>query len=459
MKNPVMKADLKLPVSTSKPLLDARFLSVLVWALFALHALVLLVLVLKTSPWLTGDSERYLALAESLGGGRGYSLWNGTAFEPESIRMPGYPLLILVSQKFLGQDHAGIILIQGILFLVAVWLMWRVTCAVFGQLSGLCFLALSAIYPFIAYSAGQISPEMPTVFLLALIIFLLLRPTAFRLASVGALIAIATYFRPNLLLLGVPLALACLLADRRLYLKALLPLIACGALLLPWAVHNYRTFGVFTPTSVITGSGINLFLGTWQSKVSVRSLIEFGMKGNANEELARSGMLEQVRAVNRQIDMPPDTPCVNMAIYPDNIKRRRAEKLYTTAALSNVKSWPGTYLRSSARNMFRMWFSAYLPESIPSLIRLALVIEGILVLLLGIVGAALALRRVRGPQRLVVFASVGALLYFTGTLCWFHTEARYTIPVRLVLLSFAAYALKNLLEVFAARMTGRALLS
>jgi hypothetical protein len=160
-----------------------------------------------------------------------------------------------------------------------------------------------------------------------------------------------------------------------------------------------------------------------------------------------------------QIDVPLDTPCVNMGNYPDNDKRRRAEKLFTTAAISNVKSWPGTYLLSSVRNMFRMWFSAYLPERFSPLMRLALVLEGLLALVLGIMGCALALRRVHGPHRLLVFASVGALLYFMGTLCWFHTEARYTIPVRLVLLSFAAYALKNVLELFAARMTGRALVS
>jgi hypothetical protein len=459
LKNPAMRPDSQTKISTSEPLLNARLARLLVRALFGLHALVLLGVVIKTRPWLTGDSERYLALADALGGGRGYGLWNGAAFEPESIRMPGYPALIMVSHKLLGQGQWGIVLTQGTLFIIAVWLMWRVTSEVFGQLAGICFLALSAIYPFVAYSVGQVSPEMPTVFLVVLSIFLLLRPTAFRLASVGALIGIATYFRPNLLLLGVPLALACFLADRRMYLKALLPLIFTGVLLLPWAIYNYRTFGVFTPTSIITGSGINLFLGTWQSRVSVPSLIEYGMKGHATEELARSGMLEQVRAVNMQIDVPLDTPCVNMGNYPDNDKRRRAEKLFTTAAISNVKSWPGTYLLSSVRNMFRMWFSAYLPERFSPLMRLALVLEGLLALVLGIMGCALALRRVHGPHRLLVFASVGALLYFMGTLCWFHTEARYTIPVRLVLLSFAAYALKNVLELFAARMTGRALVS
>jgi hypothetical protein len=455
LKNPVTQAESKTTVSASEPLLSARLARLLGWALFAVQALVLIAIIFKTRPWLTGDSARYLALADALGGGRGYSLWTGQAFEPESIRMPGYPVFIMVFQKLLGQGQAVVVLIQGVLFLFAVWLMWRVTTRAFGQLTGICFLALSAVYPFIAYSAGQVSPEMPTVFLMALVFFLLLRPTTLRLAGVGALIAVATYFRPNLLLLGVALAPALLLADRRLYLKALLPLLISGALLLPWAIHNYLTFGVFTPTSVVTGSGINLFLGSWQSRVSVPSLIQYGMTGNAPPELESAGMLEQVRAVNREIDVPSYIPCVNMGVYPDNERRIKAEKLYRGIALSNIRAWPGTYLRGSARNTLRMWFTAYLPESFPSAMRLALVLEGLLVLGLGIIGAALALYRERGPQRRLVFNAVSALLYFTFTLCWFHTEARYTIPVRLMLLTFSAYALKSLLEVCVARINMR----
>jgi 4-amino-4-deoxy-L-arabinose transferase-like glycosyltransferase len=445
-----MKADSQIPATLTR---------LLVYALFLLHLLVLAVVIQKSRPWLTGDSERYLLLAGSLAGGTGYGLPNGAGqFEAEAIRMPGYPVFILVLQKLMGQSAAGvglvIVLVQAALFLAAVWLMWRVAREVFDQWTGLCFLALSAVYPFIAYSAGQISPEMPTVFLVALVFFMLLRPTALRLALAGALVAAATYFRPNLLLLAAVITLACIAAERRLSLKALLPLIVCGALLLPWAIHNYRTFGVFTPTSVVTGAGINLFLGTWQARLSVPSMVKYGMAAEVTPELESSGMLAQVRAVNSEIGVPEALRPVNMGFYPDNLRRREAERLYRAVAVSNMKAWPTTYLLSSLRNMMRMWFSAYLPESFPASLRLMLVAEGVVVLCLGLVGALLALLRGRG--RLTVVAAVCALLYFTLTLCWFHTEARYTIPVRLVLLAFAAYALKVLLEVCCAGPKGRA---
>ena len=444
LKNPGMQADSELPVSASKALLDTRFLSVLVWALFAVHALVLLALVLNTKPWLTGDSERYLALADALSREHVYGLGSGAAFEPEGLRLPGYPLFIMACQALFHDSDASVILVQCLLFLISVWLVWRVALETLGQRAGLAFLVLSAVYPFVAFSACQISPEMPTVFLLALAFFLLLRRTRTGFAGVGASLAAAVYFRPNLLLLSPALALACVLAGRRLWRKALLMLVVSGLLVLPWAIHNKTTFGVFTPTSVVRGSGISLFMATWQSRVSVRSLIEYGMAGNAPQELESSGMMEQVRAVNQQVGVPADTVFVNMEVYPDNEKRMKAERLFTQTALANIRDWPGTYLLSSMKNMLRIWFSAYLPESLPAPVRLGLVLLGLLVLLLGICGVVLALRHEQGPSRLIVFAAVGALLYFTFTLCWLHTEARYTIPIRLILLVFAAYALRRL---------------
>jgi 4-amino-4-deoxy-L-arabinose transferase-like glycosyltransferase len=417
---------------------------VLVWTLFALHALVLLVLALNTKTWLTGDSKRYLALADALRHGHVYGLGSGAAFEPEAMRLPGYPLFVMACQALFHDSNASIILVQCLLFLISVWLVWRVALETLGQLTGLSFLVLSAVYPFVAYSACQISPEMPAVFLLALAFFLLLRRTRTGFAGAGACLAAAVYFRPNLLLLGPALALVCVLADRRLYRKALL-LVVCNALpVLPWAIHNEMTFGVFTPTSVVRGSGISLFMATWQSRVNVSSLIEYGMNGRASQELESSGMLEQVRAVNRQVGVPADTVFVNMDVYPDNEKRMKAERLFTQTALANMLDWPGTYLLSSTKNMLRMWFSAYLPASLSSPARLGLMLLGLLVLLLGICGVVLALRHEQESSRLIVFAAVGALLYFTFTLCWLHTEARYTIPVRLFLLVFAAYALRRL---------------
>lgn len=424
----------------------------LVWALFATHALILLAIVVKTKPWLTGDSPRYLALADSLTSGRGFGLIAGAVFEAEGMRMPGYPLFIALCYACFGHNVLGVVVAQALLFLLSVWLVYRISKEAFGYFTSICFLVLSAFYPFVAYSAAQVSPEIPTVFLTTLALFLLLKPTWIRFAGAGAAVAAATYMRPNMLLLGVALAAASLVASRRLILKGLLMLLMSALLVLPWAIHNYNTFGVFTPTTVFRGTGLSLFLATWQSKVSVPSLVSYGMRGEVTPELANSGMLKQVHEVNKEIGVPPETVFVTLDAFPGNEKKALADKAFMCAALSNMRAWPLTYLRSSATNTLRMWFSAHLPETWPSLVRLALLFEGMLVLLLGLAGALLAALRSRDEKRLIVAASVSLFLYFTFTLCWLHTEARYTIPARLVLVMFAAYALSRLLAVKVGRV-------
>lgn len=426
----------------------------LIGALFVLQGMVLLALVIKTIPWLTSDSERYMGLAAAFGSDKGFGLGSGAAFEPEGMRMPGYPLLIYVCQLLLS-GALGVVICQCLLLLASVWIVWRVATKVFGETTALIFLALSSIYPFVAYSACQISPEIPTVFLVAAIFFLMLRTTWTRFALAGLMIALAAYFRPNLLLLGVFLAPACVLADRRLLLKALLMLIVFGLTLFPWALRNYQIFGVFTPVTVYRGTGLSLFLATWQNRVSVPSLVEYGMGRQRTPELQQSGMLTQVSALNEEIGVAPETIFVTMELFPGNDKKARVDAVYTRAAISNIKAAPLTYLLGSAKNMARMWFTAYLPESLPFILRLVLVLEGVLVFILGIAGTALAIIRTRVDKesRLIVFAAASAFLYFTLTLCWLHTEARYTIPVRLILLMLAAYGLKRLWELRAGTST------
>ena len=96
--------------------------------------------------------------------------------------MPGYPIFIAASRFITGYNNIGIVLIQAALFLASVWFVYKVAIRVFGELTGFIFLVFSAVYPFVAYSAGQLSPEMPVVFLVSLAFFLLSDPTNRRVA-------------------------------------------------------------------------------------------------------------------------------------------------------------------------------------------------------------------------------------------------------------------------------------
>lgn len=405
---------------------------------FAMHLLPLTILTMKAVPWVTGDSDRYIALSDSLLRGEGFGLEHGAIYEPEVWRMPGYPLFIAVCRFVAGGNNWGIVLIQSVLFLASVWLIYQIAIRVFSELTGLAFLLLSAVYPFVAYSVGQISPEIPVVFLVSLAFFLLSDPTIRRVALASLVIGLSAYFRPNLMLLNLAVALALVLMNRHYYRRALLIIAIAIGVAFPWAVRNYLVFGKFTPMPVIRGTGNSLLLATWQSRVSIPSLVEYGMNGNYTPEVRSSGMVDQISSLNRQLEVPENTLFVSPEAYPGNQTKLKADALFTEAALANIKKYPVEYLKSCLINSLRMWFSAYFPERVPKVVRFGLLAEGILVLIMGLAGAFVTLRESDERQRLLLILFGMTFLYFSATLCWLHTEARYTIPARLLLLLFAA---------------------
>ncbi|MGA2706442.1 MAG: glycosyltransferase family 39 protein [Isosphaeraceae bacterium] len=415
-------------------------------ALFALHAAVATALIVWNHPWSTGDTGRYLALADSLANGHGYGLGNGPAFVPEGWRLPGYPLFISLIGSALRSGVAGVVAAQGLLYLASVWLAWRFTEDVFGRRVGSVFLALSAVYVFVPYYCGLASAEILSLFLVNLAFYCLTRATPLRYVLVGLVIGLSGYVRPNLLPISVVVALAVALVgrDRRALGQATTVVFVAGLVILPWAVRNHIAFGVFTPGPVFKGTGTSLLLATWQSRLSVHSMMEFGMRGRVDAELAESGLMDQLRALNREIGVPADTVFVTLESYPDNESKFRAERLLTAAAFRNIRERPWAYLRSTAVNTMRLWMTAYFPERIPTPLRIAFLLEGGLALALGIAGVALAVREVRDSRRGAVVAAALTLVFFSLGLCWLHTEARFTIPARLLLLAFASYALTSL---------------
>ncbi len=80
----------------------------------------------------TGDSGRYLRLAANLADGNGLSAATQPPYDPEVFRPPMYPLF-LAGLKGLGLDVYGIILVQVILYLVAINFAMRTTVAVTGN--------------------------------------------------------------------------------------------------------------------------------------------------------------------------------------------------------------------------------------------------------------------------------------------------------------------------------------
>lgn len=434
---------------------NEKLLSIL---FIGIHFFVLCGIVWKTYPGTNGDTRRYLALAESLRNGNGYGLITDNGFESEGMRAPGYPVFILIGKSIGGDSNLAVILLQAVLYLASIWLVYRITVKLFGRKSGIIFLGLSAIYPFIMYSVGQISPEIPTVFLITLAVFLVLETSTWRIVAAVALLGASAYFRPNLIFLSVVFFISLLIANRRNWQKSLLVIATAVLIASPFALRNYAIFGKLTPIPILGATGNSLMLATWSSRISFNSLIRYGMmdKYDITDEIRRSGMLEQIAGINRQIGVPEDTSFVSMEVYPTNETKMKADELLRQAAYRNISENPFGYARVVVSNSVRMWFTSQLPDNYPRLLKAALVAEGVFVALFAVIGLITALRSRDEQNNFIVILLCGLLLYFVLTLSWSHTEARYTISVRLFILMFAAKAIYELVKLSAARLSPKA---
>lgn len=418
---------------------------VLVFSLFALNAFVLIFIADAMPNWTTNDSPRYLELADNLAKGF-FGLMTQKGFEIEGVRSFGYPVFILICQVFPGDDVLNVVVIQGILYLTSVFLVWKLIKQNFGSEISYIFLVVLLFYPFIAYQACVLSPEIPCLFLLSLAAFVLdfsLRKDFPRagFAAAGLLLALPMYFRSNLFPLPFFLTLIFLFVYKKNRKAVLfLPLTAIFTTL-PGIIYNYQNFNKIIPTPVFGGAQTSLWMATWHARLSTDLMLKY-RRNEITPALASSGMLEQMAETNRKIGLDEDLFPINMGYYADNATRDRVQQEYGKAAVENIKETPGVYLQSSMINMFRMWFSAHLSnQGFSNLLRFYLLFTGFLVFLSGLVGLLLSIKNSVYTTSPFIVTVIGTIVFHSITLCWSHTEARYTIPARLFLLVFAAYAI------------------
>jgi hypothetical protein len=205
--------------------------------------------------WGGNDFLEYNILAQNVLDGNGFSLRNAEPYESSAVRTPGYPLFLAVSHAVSGNTVVASVL-QIVLF------------AGFGILSYhvLLLLGLKRLYAFggailavveldvLSMSLYLIS-DMLFVFLLMLSLYFYLRflrendENVFVWGSLA--VGLAALVRPVGVILFVIFAVTFLIRRglrRELFYSAIIVL----ALLLPWSVRNFATFGTWRISSADT---------------------------------------------------------------------------------------------------------------------------------------------------------------------------------------------------------------
>jgi 4-amino-4-deoxy-L-arabinose transferase-like glycosyltransferase len=304
-----------LPVSRPAPQDPWRW----IFAVLIAGAALRLAWVLAVSPVQSSDMEQYVAMARGLLNGEGYHEQVG-AHDLLAYRAPGYAFILAATFALLG-DHPGAPAALNILvFLGSGLLIHDILARLAGVTAGIFATALFTLWPSGIMVTGLAFTEMPSVLLLLVVAWSLVRGAedpGWRWWSLGGIaLGLGALVRPSLLPLPALLIVLSLLDPRRSAASlrhSVLAAAVAAMCVLPWTVRNYEVLGAFVAVS--TNGGDNFY--------------------RANNPLADGGYT-------------PDGELDFSSLLPDEARWNRV-------SMDAGKAWiaenPGAFLRLAARKL------------------------------------------------------------------------------------------------------------
>ncbi|HYK98770.1 MAG TPA: glycosyltransferase family 39 protein [Candidatus Acidoferrales bacterium] len=388
-------------------------------AAFALTLLYGVILQPQWEPQLN-DQMQYLALARQfVERGEFTRAVGAEPFVPETLRLPGYPLL-LAPICVGGCDHWRIAVLQGALLAVLVITTWRVARRILLRRAALAAVATALYVPFAYYGSLALS-DLPGAVLLTIgcaqwLLAIEQKSPRFAVAA-GALFGWASLMRGTLLFVSPAIAMVALAKDRSSWRVALITVVASAITFAPYVAYSELSFG----RAVGGNSGTVMFLGYLQ-----------GRDASTFDDFERT----QVTAARAQIEA--------FDAVADRTERALAwltlDDSLGARARSLIAHDPVGWLARAVARSAVLWGGEQPVRGGASGDLAALLGAVQLVLFAASLGGAIVLAR-RGDQAALLVGVV--ILYVWITALPFQTEARYALPAQ----AFALLAAVALLDV------------
>ncbi len=284
---------------------------------------------------LTHDEREYLALAQSLSAGHGFTYEPGheSGTTQQFGRAPAYPLFLAAigaGDRSYEAVPARVKIAQSIVGAIGVWLIGLLAWRLAGPKAAAVAAWIAALYPPLVWITAYVLSEA-LYCTLALSTVLLLdhaidrsdggrRSSASALAA-GALCGIAILTRP-VMLFFLPIAAPWLVLRRHIRVATIL-LVTAAVVVAPWTVRNYRTYGRFV--LVASEGGVTFWTG--------------------NHPLARG---EGDLAANPDIKKAE----IDFRAQHSGLTAEQLEPLYYRDALGYIASHPAWWAGLLARKLF-----------------------------------------------------------------------------------------------------------
>ncbi len=357
---------------------------------------------------LTHDEREYLALAQSLTAGHGFTY--DPAYESGTTqqfgRAPAYPVFLAAIGGGKGNYDAAparVKVAQSLVGAAGVWLIGLLAWRLAGAKAAAAAAWIAAIYPPLVWIAAYVLSEALYCTIALGTVLLLDRavdrrdarqPSSSRSAAAGALCGLAILIRPAMLFF-VPLAVLWLIVRRHFTIAAVL--VATALLVVaPWSVRNYRTYGRFV--LVASEGGVTFWTG--------------------NHPLARG---EGDLAAN------PDIKIAELEFRAGHpgLTAEQLEPLYYREAVGYIASHPAWWAGLLARKLFYTVVPIGPSYTLHSTLYAASSIASYLLLVPFAIAGARAYRRRRGaPETLFLLAASAVIVCVL-----FFPQERFRIPV------------------------------
>jgi Dolichyl-phosphate-mannose-protein mannosyltransferase len=177
-------------------------------------------------------------------------------------RPPGYSILLAACYRLVGRGLFAVQLAQNILNALVPVLVFLLADTLLGRRTAIASGLLAALIPHLAYYSALLTPDVVCVVpVLAALVLLVpvtrgARVRAGRALAAGALFGLAVWLRPNLLLLGLAVALAVGALGRprhRRWRTAAAVALGAGLAVVPITIRNFVVYRAFVPVSINLG--------------------------------------------------------------------------------------------------------------------------------------------------------------------------------------------------------------
>ena len=324
-----------------KELLDLIRRNKLFFLVATIAALALRFFFVFRYPHIAGDTFIYGDIAKNWLNHGIYGLTDVPGIRPTLIRLPGYPGFLALMFSLFGQEHYGAVMIaQALIDVNTCLVVAALALELMNQKAAKAAYLLAALCPFLANYTATPLTETLAIFCTAHALYYGIRglkqlnsgKTGVPLWCLsGAWTAASIYMRPDDILILLPFGAALLWLlfkpvnkTHALVAGTLLLAISLGPLF-PWAIRNWRTFGIFQPLASryaddpgeFVPMGFNHWIKTWMvdfagvdevfwhvsgEEISINSLPERAFDSREEYETTQN----LIAAYNQQLYIDPD---------------------------------------------------------------------------------------------------------------------------------------------------------